>query len=1672
MKKTITLITAFLFTVSFASAQMWNGVDTLYGNEWIEYDQSYYKVQIAEDGIYRISQQDLFDQGVPINSIQGDQLQLFYMGESHPIYVSTSGILGAGDFVEFYGKRNRGDLDEFLFEDPISEMANPEYSLFSDSSAYFLTWGITTPTENFEVEANNLNNAPPTPESYCFYTYIEMFNQEFSKKKHPQSVYHANFQMAEGFVGETNQMKTITLNPEAIYSSGPNSKLTTRVAVTNFTDLNPNHIQKVSVNGTQLAEDNFANAKVLYHEFDLSTSSLGTSIDVKFEGTYNDKDRQKIAYIKLRYPRTFDFSGKSSLEFSMPATTGYVFLDISNFDITGGTPVLYDLTNQIRIEGTIVNEKVQIALPPSMVERQLILVNSFSGIQTVSSLKPISFINYKTLDANFIIISNSSLSNDPQSGTNWVEEYSNYRNSPAGRSFNSVVVDVNQLYDQFGYGINRHQISIRNFGHFLKKEWTDPEYLFIIGKGRPYDQIRTESNLNEAITNKTFHVPTFGAKTGGDNLFLATNDTDYPIYSIGRLAAKDGNDVRIYLDKVMSQEANQIGSQTIESKAWRKRILHLGGGNSNNGEQARFKGYLNGFENIIENNQFGGDVTSFYKVSSDPIQISLSDQIKGIIDEGISLMTTFGHASATGFDFTIDDPSSYDNEGRFPVLMSLGCYSGQIHSSGIGISEDFILEEKKGAIVFFASTGVSFENALKSYGNEFYSQIGGDSYGLGIGDVSRNALKNVTNQIGYLAGLMTLHGDPSILVKVGDGPDYVVDASSVQFNPNPISIQLDSFELKFDIVNLGSRVGKKMQIEITQELPDGTQHNIVIDSIEAPKFQTEYNYNIPTLGEEALGINKFFIEIDKGNVIPELPNPQAEENNKLVNSSGGEGLTIHFISNDVNPIFPREFGIVNDQTLTLIATTSNPFLEDQKYIFQIDTTELFDSPFMESNEISQSGGVLKWTPDIMYQNDIVYYWRVSPEENPDIGGFVWKGSSFLYLDGSSRGWNQSHYYQMKKNRYSNIELLEDRNFQFIQDFKDFRVINPVIELPDPKRGKIFINSDRWSFYWGTPDAGVGFLVMDSIDIDPWINSPNNPYGSLYIGNNTSALFAFRTNTVDERETLINFLNNDVPTGNYVLLWTLQEKGFSYDPEEWGGDTTLLGTSLFDILENEGALDVRNLETTGARPYIFVYKKGAGAIEELMAVNEDETLDLSFGIAGNWDEGSIESTPIGPASNWQSLKWKSSTIDNIDTDNYSITVVGIDQNGNDSILINNVIAFDTTLNQIDAEEFPYLKLRFNSQDTLQKSTAQLDYWRVLYEGLPEIALNPSGYFTLNNDTLSQGENFRVGIGIENISPYPMDSVLVKFSITDQANNQTDYFKRFKPLLSGDSLVANFNTLTSDLSNLNTFQISVNPEYDHPEQTLTNNVGFFDFFVETDERNPILDVTFDGVHIMDGDIVSSRPGILMTLKDENQFFSLDDPDLIKVFLKSPYESEARQILVDGDTLTFTPGNAVTENKSQILFQPHLLVDGKYTLIVQAEDRSGNQSGEFDYKISFEVFNKSAITNILNYPNPFSTSTRFVFTITGSELPEDMKIQILTVSGRIVREIRQEELGPLHIGNNITSYAWDGTDEYGAKLANGVYLFRVVSRKANNESFEHINNRSDQFFKNGFGKMVIIR
>jgi hypothetical protein len=300
------------------------------------------------------------------------------------------------------------------------------------------------------------------------------------------------------------------------------------------------------------------------------------------------------------------------------------------------------------------------------------------------------------------------------------------------------------------------------------------------------------------------------------------------------------------------------------------------------------------------------------------------------------------------------------------------------------------------------------------------------------------------------------------------------------------------------------------------------------------------------------------------------------------------------------------------------------------------------------------------------------------------------------------------------------------------------------------------------------------------------------------------------------------------------------------------------------------------------------------------------------------------------------------------------------------------------------------------------------------------------------------------------------------------------------MSPDTLQISYPLDTRQLTGSNSMYVEVNPDFDQPEQYHFNNFFYRNFYVRGDTLNPLLDVTFDNVHILNGDIVSSKPNVLIKLRDEAKWFLLDDPSKIKIQLhKMPNGNDQgylRDYKFDGDTLQFTPASQTpptNNNTATAIFKP-LLEDGEYELIVSGRDMSQNSAGPMEYRVAFEVINKPMISNMMNYPNPFTTSTAFVFTLTGSEVPQNIRIQILTVTGKVVREITKDELGPLHVGRNITEFKWDGTDQYGQKLANGVYLYRVITN-LNGKSLDKYTSKednTDKYFNKGYGKMYLMR
>ena len=207
----------------------------------------------------------------------------------------------------------------------------------------------------------------------------------------------------------------------------------------------------------------------------------------------------------------------------------------------------------------------------------------------------------------------------------------------------------------------------------------------------------------------------------------------------------------------------------------------------------------------------------------------------------------------------------------------------------------------------------------------------------------------------------------------------------------------------------------------------------------------------------------------------------------------------------------------------------------------------------------------------------------------------------------------------------------------------------------------------------------------------------------------------------------------------------------------------------------------------------------------------------------------------------------------------------------------------------------------------------------------------------------------------------------------------------------------------------------------------------------------------------------PQISVFMNDEN-FVSGGQTDLKPVLLAKIFDENGINTVGNGighDITAILDGNTsepfilndyyVAELDSyqsgEIRFQFDQLEKGLHTLEFKVWDVNNNSS---KVTIEFIVVDESnmSLMNVYNYPNPFSTSTEFMFEHPFSCNQLNVQIQIYTVSGKLVKNINETVNTE---GFRVNNIFWNGKDTFGDQLAKGVYIYRVAVTDVNGASAE---------------------
>ncbi len=1651
--------------------------------DWINPNQKYFRFKVVEEGIYRISFNELVSSGflAAHPGLDPTKIQLFRKGVEQAIFINGEAdrTFNSEDYIEFYGLPNDGAEDAELYL-TASNQINQKVSLFTDSAAYFLTVisGAGTGTRMEEVLPGS--SIGLSPETECSVTTTQLYYSQYSQgRERGSQIRTTQYDEGEGWVGPqiSGAGSTIVLDglEGLVNSSSLRSSLFVRLVGGRDVGQEVSVQVGASESNLRIAATMNGTRRLPYErETTLSSIDFGLNEDITVK-LFNISGLSYLSELTLTYPRNLDFSSNADHKFTLKANTSdRSLLRLTNQSSSDFLVDVTDPVNPRRINLFTPTQGLSAIVSNTSTSRTMYLAGTRKSVNSIIEFD-LSVPVASTSD--YLIITHPQLSDDDFPGGNPVTSYADYRESMDGGNYNSLVLLAQDVYNIFNYG-DPTPVAIRRFARHMYED-NVTKYIFIIGIGATTRHLKLSGQPRDISTSiRSFHpnlIPTWG-DPGSDVPFTVGLDPDENPLSesipVGRINAKSPEDVKRYLSKVQQMESLPFDD------LWRKNLVHLSGGKDNR-EQDRFRSYINQMEVVAETGLLGGEVSSISKTNFDAVQLlNIADEV----NSGLSLITFFGHSTAATSDIAIGKVSrvelGYNNPGRYPTFLVSGCNAGNFYEPAdqeilTTFGEDWILAPDLGAIGFMAHSYFGKEIALRDYAFTFYDvAFGSESFfGRTLGQIRQETQRRFlgtqttieANSVqATQAQQMILQGDPAVRLFGTERPEFEAKTEEIQLSGAgsfELDANLDSINISFTIRNYGRVNTKPVSLTVTRGFADGSEILYGPFEVGTVVRQREVSFNLANPSDRSsAGLNTFAVELDPGDSIPE-----ADDFNNIVQ------VEVDIPSGSVINLLPENQAIVNDKTVGLVVQASNLLTKNRIAIVEVSRSENFLNPARFEVSLDPFGIVSIDLEDL--QADVeggTVYWRSRFETPLANENNEWQVSSFSFSQNLGLGWGQLVKSEMRDNELVGVSLSNDV-WEFEPNTLNVHVKTQGAGLsPELSDNILTINSVNYLI------GDFENCVLNTLNIIEFERSSLQPiapdyralFGSPFdilidqvCGPRAQVVFNLRRADLVEGNQLLNNIYNASDSANIFVVFSLGN--FDFDN---------VSSQNLDILTQMGISRTTLSEHEAGEPFIFVgrHQAAPGSAIEIIGIDNNSEVEFNQALEGLLNAASMETDLIGPAREWTSL--------NIDLtsgigDVSNFTVTGLTAERQDTVLFESYNIAVDNLATIDASRVPFLKLGYSFSDRTNGSAPQLNAWNIEYEPLPEGVLYPADT-NISELSLVEGQSRVQRLIFRNVSGSDFrDSVEIESNIFNKTSFSSEV-NRFKiaPPAANDS--SSFEVAINSRGKVGQNDLTVSAEAEIELTQTNNSLRLANFLnVQGDVTNPVLDVTFDGAYILDNDIVSPDPNILITLDDENEFLPKNDTIGVNIFFKNNDDSlDFQRVSLSDPSIIWTP--ATEESNFEVNYTPGKLEDGSYALRVTATDQSGNAAGSEPYEINFNVINESSISNFLPYPNPFSTSTQFVFTLTGEVVPERIMIQIFTIRGTLVKTIRETELGSIRVGHNITDYRWDGRDEYGDLLANGVYLYKVSYSQDSDGQFSQFETAADKAFTKGFGKLYILR
>jgi hypothetical protein len=1590
---------------------------------WIIPNTPYLKLYVIEDGFYRINKIDFTQAGINTSNIDPRTVKVFYKGTEIPIYFEgeQSGVFADTDYIDFYGVRNYGGLTNTYHDingiNIVHYTTDEYYNLYSDTSVYWIGWGGNN---GLRYSLSSFSTNIPYPQNFSYdrvhiekdsiYSLGETINANTdfryfnTEKVSGEGWYWRNFTPSQGYSVNNN---FTTLN----VPQSPQSCSFRVFAYPNSTDTSVNeHRLVLSINSNIIT----TLTRTHYNRFDTTvafSSSLlspsgNNSVSVTYAPSFGNPNITPSLYfdlIEIKYPKIFKFqNNQCSIALTGTDTTSSLF-KAAGFN--SGQPVyIYDINNHIR------TVSFSTAAPDTL----LFTAKNNSSLQILNNYitkKPFRIIQRQvpnlasnTNGADYIIIYNRMFESQ-------AEELRQHRQ--AHDKFRAFKAAVDDITDIFNYGME-DPVSIRRFMDLVYTTWQTPRvgYVCLLGRG----SLDPKNNLLTSSYYTNF-VPVYG-NPPSDGYFVNNNFGGFTYFkkiAVGRLPAYTSGEAQDMVNKIINYD-------NLYPDQWWKSFIMITGG-PDRIQQVQYQQQSDQFVNTyISPPPVSGDANKIYRNdSAGYITFNYADSIRNEINSGGLIVNFIGHAASQDWELGLQDPFTLSNGPKIPLVLSMTCFTGKNAEPNFrSFGEKFMYYSGGGAIGFLGSTGWSFASSGNSFNNFVLKNFSIDSVRR-IGDLVKYASQQLAPDSITFATRNTINsynlmGDPATKLAFPAYPEFAIGQTDYKIsNPYPLvgeHVSLVIYPKNFGLFAPNCLI--RFQI-----LKNGNEFRRIDTLVSNFAYldTAQFNFSIDTIGNYSVKVtldadDRYPLEIKSNNVLA-FPLP-------LRNISY---TPLKPINNSVIRSDSVEFSGLNPQV--------DPARNNIKVILQADTSKSFAHPLLNYTNNNISGVVTRFKYRIPFTDtNIVYYWRTNSIVNTDTTG--WSGiEKFIYNPLTpmillSKNLPNKTSGKTVFSGDSNITLYTKYPGQFENpDLNNLRFTNNGIELASFK-GNLQVKS------YGNNGSEASFFILNNYTL--FIDGGNNPgLNMCKVSRLTGKLLEFknfRLPSPQSSDTVLAFLNT-FDTTQYILLGNA-----SYT------QCTPLSLAAKNKIKQFGSVFVDSVQSLGAfDTWAFIGYLGASS------KNTSEQFH-NYSPSGQWIPSFAALTPaflntsgsinfsIGPAHRWKNFSWNEILYP---FSSIKYNVIGIRPAG-DSVLLYSGLASSqfVSLDTVNSFIFPQMKLAANfAIDTVSGSKSPV-FNSMNFKYTPPAEIIPDNYSFVKSDTVVQeGANVTFSVKTYNAGFVPANIVLYKWTANTPSGIRILKYDTVYTPLNPDSMKVSsvtFNTAglrhrtkTKDTVSINFEAALLGNQNDYFP---FNNFAFSSIIVTGDSTRPDIEVTYDSNKLLNGDLIPAKPLIIFSFYDAGKLnYTMADTSNIFIKLDNNRIRYSLNSQLNPD-ITFNPVN--NGNLKVVVTYKPSLSEGDHVFQYIGSSQNGIRDTITN---NATVSNAFSVRDLYNYPNPMRSETYFTFNLFSSEAPQSCKIKIYTVAGRLVKDLNF----PARVGFN--QVYWDGRDNDGESMANGVYLYKII-------------------------------